>query len=219
MNILMKFNKNHLFIVLGTIFVILFFYLNRHHHLSMVMQSYGSTGFFAAILIMTLMCLTPIPTEGLLLVYFNVYGAIIGIILAWTGYLASTIIIFIIARYIGTNFIRNKVSKHRFETVDGWISEKGITGIMIVRILPIPAFIVNAVLGTMPSISFTRYFVTALIAIMPYYLTSSSLYLGITSSNHKTILIGIAIMIAMWLIGLKFKKANQINNSLDFDQK
>lgn len=215
----MKFNRNHLLIAIGTIIVIFVFYVNRHHHLSHLMQSYGSTGVLAAILIMAMMCLTPIPTEGLLLVYFNVYGALMGILYAWSGYLISTLIIFVISRYIGTNFIRNRVSQTRFETVNGWIGEKGIFGILIVRILPIPAFIVNAVLGTMPSISFTRYFLTAAVAIMPYYITSSSLYLGITGANYKTLFIGIALMIIMWLIGLKFKKANQITSNLDLDQK
>lgn len=202
----MKFNQKNLLIGLIIIGVIAFFYFNRDHHLSAFIQSNGSTGILAAILIMTLICLTPLPSEGLLLVYFNVYGVMMGTVYAWTGYVLSTILIFVVSRYISTNFIRNRIARSRFKAVDRWIGERTIFGLLVVRILPIPAFIVNSVLGTMPSVSFLKYWLTAIVAILPYYIMSSCLYLGITSSHYTILFVGAFILIVMWLLSLKFRR-------------
>lgn len=205
----MKFNKSYIFIGLGVIGVVLFFYYNRHHDLSHAIQSYGQTGIFAAILMMTILFLTPIPSEGLLLIYFNVYGVFLGLVYAWTSYLISVILIFILARYVSTSFIRRTIKSSRFETVERWLKEKGIVGLLIVRMLPIPAFVVNCVMGAMPTIDFLRYFVTAVISIIPYYVTSSLLYFGITTFNYKVLLAGIPILLGAWWLGVKIKKMNQ----------
>ncbi|HSU78975.1 MAG TPA: VTT domain-containing protein [Candidatus Angelobacter sp.] len=205
----MKFNKNYIFITIGIVCILLFFYFNRHHTITHFVQSYGSTGIFAAIFMMTLLFLTPIPSEGLLLIYFNVYGVIWGLVYAWVSYIISVLLLFIVARYLFTNFIRRTIKSSRFETVDRWLTKKGLIGLIIARLLPIPAFIVNCVMGAMPSIRFVPYFASAIVAIIPYYVTSSLLYLGVTSANLKVLLIGIPILIGAALIGRYVKKLNQ----------
>lgn len=204
-----KFNKNYIFITVGIVCILLFFYFNRHHKITHFVQSYGSTGVFAAILMMTLLFLTPIPSEGLLLIYFNVYGVVWGLVYAWTSYIISVLLLFVVARYLFTNFIRQNVKSSRFETVDRWLKKKGLMGLIIARLLPIPAFIVNCVMGAMPSIRFVPYFISAIVAILPYYVTSSLLYLGFTSANLKVFLIGIPILIGAGFIGRYVKKLNQ----------
>ena len=208
----MKFNKSTILVGLGAIGVILFFYYNRHHALTHAIQSYGSTGIFAAILMMTLIFLTPIPSEGLLLIYFNVYGVFLGLFYAWTSYVLSVLLLFVIARYLVTNYIRRSIKSSRFETVERWLNDKGVLGLIIVRMLPIPAFIVNCVMGAMPSISFLRYFLTAIIAIIPYYVSSSLLYFGITTYNYKVLFIGIPVLLGAWWLSVKIKKMNQEKN-------
>ncbi|WEG11862.1 VTT domain-containing protein [Pullulanibacillus sp. KACC 23026] len=208
----MKFNKSfksYIIIGLVVIGVVLFFYYDRHHAISHAIQSYGSTGRFAAILMMTLVFLTPIPSEGLLLIYFNVYGIFLGLVYAWISYVISIIVLFVIARYISTNFIRRTIKSSQFETVDRWLNKKGIIGLLIVRLLPIPAFIVNCVMGAMPSVNFYKYFITAIIAILPYYITSSLLYFGFSTSNHYVLIIGFPILLGGWWLGVKIKKMNQ----------
>lgn len=205
----MKSNKSYTFIVLGAVGVILFFYFNRHHHLSHAIQAYGQTGILAAILMMTLIFLTPIPSEGLLLIYFNVYGVALGLLYAWLSYIISVVILFVVARYLSTNFIRRHIKSSRFETVEKWLNEKGVVGLLIVRMLPIPAFVVNCVMGAIPTIDFLKYFVTAIVAIIPYYVTSSLLYFGITSFSYKILLLGIPILLGAWWLGYKIRKMNQ----------
>ncbi len=208
----MKFNKTHFIIVIGAIGVVLFFYYNRHHELTHAIQAYGSTGRVAAILMMTLIFLTPIPSEGLLLIYFNVYGVFMGLVYAWTSYVISVVLLFLGARYLLTTFIQKTINPSRFETVEKWLNEKGVLGLLIVRMLPIPAFIVNCVMGAMPSVRFSLYFVTAIVAIIPYYVSSSLLYLGISTYNYKIALIAIPILLGAWLITRKIKQMNHDKN-------
>lgn len=205
----MKFNKSYLVFGIGVIGVVLFFYYNRNHAITHAIQAYGSTGVFAAILMMTLLFLTPIPSEGLLLIYFNVYGVWIGLLYAWLSYLISVIILFVVARYTSTNFIRKTISSSRFETVDRWLKKKGFVGLLIVRLLPIPAFVVNCVMGAMPSIDFYGYLFTAIIAIIPYYVSSSLLYLGVSTANYKILLLCIPILLGAWWLAIKIRKMNQ----------
>lgn len=205
----MKLNRKNLLIIFIVAGVVAFFYFNRHHRLSAFIQSDGSASILAAILAMALMCLTPLPSEGLLLVFYNVFGIVMGSIYAWSGYVLSTLLIFVVARYFSTNFIRKKIANSRFEAVDRWIGERSIAGLLIVRILPIPAFIVNCVLGTMPSVSFLKYWFTAIVAILPYYITSSCLYLGVTTAHYSIILIGAFVGLIMWFIGWTFKRKNR----------
>lgn len=209
----MNFIKKHTGLTLFLILAALFIYFNRHHHhhLSQAIKSYGSEGIVAAILVMMIMCLTPIPTEGLLLVYYNVYDPIMGTFYAWFGYLLSTLILFVVSRYIGKNYIQSRVSKLHtyYETVERWIIERKSFGVLVVRTLPIPAFIVNLILGTMVSINFLTYFWTAVIAILPYYIYSGCLYYGITGANYISIGIGLVVLILMWFIGYRFRKLSK----------
>ncbi|HET7580859.1 MAG TPA: VTT domain-containing protein [Bacillales bacterium] len=202
-------NKKNMILAVIVIGVILFFYFNQHHHLSRMIESQGLAGIAAAIFMMMVMCLTPIPSEGLLLVIFNVYGVVMGSLYAWIGYQISTLLIFVVTRYISTNFIRAKIAGSRFETVDRWIGERNTVDLLIVRVLPIPAFIVNCVLGTIPSISFFKYWLTAAVAILPYYIWSSCLYYGFTDANYLILIVGLLLFGLMGCISYIMRKRNR----------
>jgi uncharacterized membrane protein YdjX (TVP38/TMEM64 family) len=65
--------------------------------------------------------------------------------------------IFYLARYFGQGFFKQLITPDRFDTVDHWIRKKRSLGLLIARILPIPAFAINYIAGVMPSVKLWPY--------------------------------------------------------------
>ncbi|MDP9728237.1 TVP38/TMEM64 family protein [Alicyclobacillus tolerans] len=165
-------------------------YADRHHQLSNILKSWGWLGIGAAILLMVFFCMTPIPSEGLLVMYLKVYGIGWGIFYAWLGSTLSALLIYILARTLGVPVIRRFVSEEKWQQVNGWVERKGGLGLLFARLLPIPAFVVNYAAGMMSSVSLWTYVWTAAISIVPYYIGVSLVYAGIMG-NNLYLLVGI----------------------------
>jgi uncharacterized membrane protein YdjX (TVP38/TMEM64 family) len=186
--------------------IVLFFYLDRNDQLSIIIRAWGLGGILFAILLMAALCMTPIPSEGLLFLMFKVFGIYQGIVYAWLGSLISSVVIFYLARYWGQSFFRNMITHERFEIVDHWIHGKGAIGLLIARLLPIPAFAVNYIAGVMPSVRFWPYMWTAGLAIIPYYLGTMLDYLGVAKSTWLWLAVGGCIIIVLWAISYRLMK-------------
>jgi uncharacterized membrane protein YdjX (TVP38/TMEM64 family) len=155
-------------------------------------------GICIVIVVMALICVTPIPSEGLLILILKIYGTWFGILYAWFGSLASTLLVFMIARYVGANVLQSLITPQRFSQVDRWIQRRGTIGILIVRLLPIPGFLTSYILGTMPSIRLWAYVWTAAISIIPYYVGVTFIFLGIFSHGVHWIAIGMVGLALLW---------------------
>ncbi len=188
-------------LVLGLILVAGFLYLDRDNHISKLVHSSGSGSVVAAILIMTVASLTPLPTEGVLLMCLKIYGATFGMIYAWTGFILGSLIAFWIARTFGSELVRSWVSRERFNTVNLWVTRRGTFGLLIVRLSPIPAFLVNYVAGILPSVSLWNYLWTSVVGIIPYYLGITLIFLGVARRDLITVSASVIGVLLIWLIG------------------
>ncbi|KLU60763.1 TVP38/TMEM64 family inner membrane protein YdjZ [Peptococcaceae bacterium CEB3] len=186
------------------IFVILilaFFYFDRTNQISLMIQSLGPLGLVLAVLLMAAVCLTPIPSEGIVVLFLKIYGVYLGTFVAWFGSCVSALIIFAIARYYGRMFIARFVTAENFKMVDNWVKRKGTVGLLIARLLPIPAVIVNYVAGGLPSIKLWPYFWTAAVSIIPYYIGTALVFLGVSKELWTWLMVGGAAILAFWGIG------------------
>lgn len=179
--------------VLLTLLAAMFLYFDRGNEISSLIQSWGPWGIFLAVFLMAALFMTPVPSEGLTILYLKIYGVYLGTFYSWIGSVISSIAFFYLARIYGQKFIKKIISKEKFEAVDNWINEKGILGLLIARFLPIPAFFVNCIAGIMSTVKLWPFVWTAAIAIIPYFIGVALIFEGASKGTYKFIIIGIFI--------------------------
>ncbi len=177
-------------VLLGVALLFFLLYFDRHNRISHMIQSFGTLGIILAILFMMILCMTPIPSEGLLVMYMRVYGLGMGIIYSWIGSTLSMLVIYLIAKYFGRPMLQKVVSPNRFDQVNEWVRRHGTIGLLAARLLPIPAFVINYAAGLIPAVGFWNYAWTGALSILPYYLGAAFLYVGV-STNWKWILVSV----------------------------
>ncbi len=189
--------------VYGTVLLLalLVIYLDRTGIISTTVRRMGPGGVVIAILLMLVVCLTPVPSEGLLIIYLKVYGVWWGVFYSWIGAVLSTMIVFPIARTYGQAALRRFANEATFAEINGWVSRKGSIGLLVARLLPLPGFAVSYVAGILPSIRFWDYVWTAGVSLIPYYTGAALVFLGITSKLTVTAVIGILALGAFWVVG------------------
>ncbi|VBB08276.1 Hypothetical protein LUCI_3547 [Lucifera butyrica] len=194
-----------LFLVL-IICVATFFYFDRRDEISYVIRAWGFRGIIIAIVLIGLISTTPIPTESLMVLYLKIYGLYLGILYSWIGFIIGSLIIFIIARGYGQALVRKLIAADQINTVDSWVKRKGTMGLLIARLLPVPAFAVNYIAGVMPSMKLWPYLWTAIISMVPYYVSTGFIYLFATRKAWQWLILGSLIMIIFWSLSFALNK-------------
>lgn len=182
----------------GIVAVVLFFYYDRHNTLSTIFRSWGILGIVVAILFMAVLCITPVPSESLLILYMHVYGVAWGVLYSWIGSIVSSLIVFGVARVLGKPFLKSALHDSRFGTIVQWIDSKGTAGLLIVRLLPIPGFLVSYVVATMPSVGLWRFVWTAAVTVVPYYTGAALIYQGVATHLVYWIVAGVSALGVFW---------------------
>ena len=201
-----------LFSVIAFFSVVAFYLADRSGELSLWIRSAGSFGVFLAIGLMALWCVTPVPSEGLLLVFLRVYGLAGGLIYAWIGFMISTMLVYWIARSMRTlERDQKKRMPLAFRAAMTFIESSGSLGLLMARLLPIPAVVFNYAAGLLPSITLFPYVWTAAVSILPYYLMAVLLYVGVTTGVWGIALVsGVPILFVFWMGRNVRKRLDQI---------
>ena len=183
-----------------------FFYLDRRNEISVIIREWGLWGVAFAIFLMVALCMTPISSEGLVVVLLKIYGVYQGVFFAWLGSTLSAVAIFIIVRVFGQTLMQKLISPERFKVVDNWVKGKGSLGLFMARLLPIPAFAVNYIAGAMPSMKLWTYLWTAALAMIPYYVGTALVFLGVARETWIWLVLGLAALIVFWGTGYVLNK-------------
>lgn len=211
MIVVRKYGWFSLIILIIIICIVVFFYFDRQNEISNIILAWGFWGAIIAILLMGVMCMTPIPSEGLLILYLKIYGIYLGILYSWVGSIIGSLAIFIIARNYGQELMQKKIRPEQIKVVDSWVNEKGSLGLLIARLLPIPAFVVNYIAGVMPSMKLWSYLWTAAISMAPYYISTGMVFIGVTRKSWLWLIWGGIVLIL-------FSSIKYINNKRKFLQ-
>jgi len=198
---ILKYGWTGLIIAAFIVLIAIFFYLDRRNELSVIIRAWGLWGVVFAIFLMAAMCMTPIPSEGLVVLYLKIYGVYQGVFLAWFGSTLSALAIFIIVRVYGQTLMKRLISPERFNVVDNWVKGKGSMGLFVARLLPIPAFAVNYIAGAMPSMNLWTYLWTAALAMIPYYVGTALVFIGVARETWIWLVLGIVALILFWGTG------------------
>ena len=178
------------------LFAAIFLYFDRGNGISVLIQRWGVMGIILAVLLMAAIFMTPVPSEGLVIIYFKIYGVYFGTLYSWIGSIIGSLALFIFARFYGQNIVAKLITKERFEIVNTWVAEKGTFGLFIARLLPIPTFFANFIFGIMPSIKTWPYLWTTSISIIPYFVGMAMIFMGIDKGTKLWLILGIVIGVA-----------------------
>jgi len=201
-----KYGWTGVLIVAFVLLIAAFFYLDRRNELSVIIREWGLWGVAFAIILMAALCMTPIPSEGLVVLYLRIYGIYQGIFFAWLGSILSAMAIFIIVRVYGQTLLKKLISPERFMVVDNWVERKGSLGLFVARLLPIPAFAVNYIAGAMPSMNLWTYLWTAALSMIPYYVGTALVFLGVARETWIWLVLGLVALVLFWGTGYVLNK-------------
>jgi uncharacterized membrane protein YdjX (TVP38/TMEM64 family) len=174
-------------------------YFDRHNAISSWVVSLGPIGIVFSILIMAIFCMTPVPSEFLLLMDMRIYGVWSGIGIGWVGSILGSLAIFSVSRSFGRTLIGRFVAPGHLEAVEAWVVRWRLLGLLGARLLPIPSFAVNYALGVLRNVSFWHYLWTAGVTVIPYYVCTGLLYIGIFSRWTVWSIIGLLSLAAVWI--------------------
>ena len=185
--------------VIGMAMVGLFIYFDRRDELSLSLRNLGVWGVVASILLMAILCVVPVPSEFLLLMDMRVYGVWWGACYAWIGSILGAVLILIVARSVGRPLLESFVAPERYERVNSWVKDKGWPGLLMARLLPLPASVINYLAGLVRSVSPWHYTWTAAVSIIPYYVGAALLYMGIFTKFAVWLFVGAFVVIGFWI--------------------
>ncbi|CAA7603221.1 SNARE associated Golgi protein [Acididesulfobacillus acetoxydans] len=186
-------------LAIGILLIAAFLYLDRCQAVSDIIRSTGWLGVVTAVTLITVLSMTPIPTESLTIMCFKSYGIGWGIFYSWLGSTLSALLIFALIRGIGEPLFLKANSHQKFRQVDAWVSRKGTAGLLIARLLPLPAFLVNYITALLPAVRFWDYLWTAAVTIIPSYLMTAMVFAGVATKFRIWLWAGILGMILIWL--------------------
>lgn len=187
-----------LLLVMGLLLTVAFLYIDRHQAISDIIRSKGWLGIVVAIVLIALISMTPIPTESLTVMCLKAYGIGWGTFYSWVGSTLSAVAIFWLVRSIGEPLRQKVISHESFKQVNEWIIGKGSIGLLIARLLPLPAFIVNYITAVIPAIRFWGYLWTAALTIIPSYLVTAMIFMGVTAKLRIWLVVGGLGMVLIW---------------------
>lgn len=184
---------------IGLVLIGLFIYFDRRDQVSLMLRNWGIWGVIGSIVLMTVLCAVPVPSEFLLILDMRVYGVWWGIFYAWVGSILGAAAILIVTRWIARPFLDSMFRHERYEQVNEWVRTRGPLGLLMARLLPLPASVVNYIAGLVHSVGPWNYIWTAAVSIIPYYLGAALIYLGIFSKFVVWLFVGGLVVVTFWI--------------------
>lgn len=180
---------------------LVFFIADRQGTLTDYLRHAGPLGAFAAIALVALLCMTPFPSEGFVLMCLKVYGIWWGLGYALIGCLLGTAITYVLSRQLSPFWVRRLSTSTNLQYMENWLSGAGTWRILLLRLLPLPGIVVNYALGMFSPVSFVTYMWTAGVSILPYYLATAFVFEGVSKGSWLPYLLALGMLMAMAVSG------------------
>lgn len=199
-------------LAVGLLLVVGFFYLDRHNRIGRLIQSAGPFAVIASIVLMCIFCMLPVPSEFLIILNMKVFGVWWGVLYSWAGSLSGSIAVFLFARYIARDLLKRFIAEEHMRKVETWISQRGVMGLILVRIIPVPFIVVNYTAGVVRDISLWNFTWTSTVGGIPYYLAAGLLFLGFSKKLVVWLFVGGTAVLAIWLVGYMYRRKTKVKD-------
>ncbi|MDP3285000.1 MAG: TVP38/TMEM64 family protein [Desulfobacterales bacterium] len=179
-------------------------------------NSIQSIGLWAPALYILLYTLAPVlflPGLPITLVGGILFGPFWGVIYTIFSATAGACLAFLVARYVGRDWVSGKFKSPRWRKLDEGVERQGWKVVAFTRLIPLfPFNLLNYAFG-LTKIGFIPYAVTSFICMLPaciaFIVFSSSLFDIIKGKISPTFIIGISLIIAVSLIPVFYRYYKQ----------
>ena len=182
----------------------------------------ASTGYWAPVIFIVLYTAAPalfLPGLPLTILGGILFGPIWGVVYTITGATAGACVAFLVARYLGRDWIRAKLTAPRWQKLDEDVARNGWKVVAFTRLIPLfPFNLLNYAFG-LTNIRFGHYAITSFICMLPatiaFISLSSSLGELIKGQISREFIIGITLVVLLSLLPIlwKRKQAKRRENS------
>lgn len=184
-----------------TVLLIVFLHYDRSNKISHLIQSTGPFGIAIGTALMALISLLPVPAEFLMIMFMKIFGPWWGMLYSWAGSMIAAILTFYLARHYGRRLLKTFVSEERLSQVSRWIGDRGVIGLLLSRIVPLPFIVVNYTAGISKSVKPWNYIWTSAIGGIPYYVGAALVFLGVSKRYMLWLIIGGCAVLIIWILG------------------
>lgn len=157
------------------------FYLTDYIHLYSL-YSHLNRG-HVALTLLVFLCTLPIMIGYSISLYYcgYVYGFPHGWIPAFSGATAGSILVYLVARYFCSDFVRRRYgSGDMMQGIERAIGRKGFLMMWLIRLSPYPFGWVSTIMGVIPSVTFGKYLSSTVLSLPK---TLFHIYIGSTLSS------------------------------------
>lgn len=194
-------------LLLGAAIAAGFLYWDRTGAITrMIMNSGPWLASFLGILLMTIFCIIPVPSEFLIIILMRVFGAWQGALYSWGASMIGAIVTFVLARRFGGRLLQKFITPQRFDQVSEWIGDRGRIGLILARIVPLPFIVVNYTAGVVKTVRVWDYIWTSAIGGIPYYVGFALVFLGVSEHITAWLTVGGILMLIVWLGGYLYNR-------------
>ncbi len=200
-----------LLIALSLIGLITFWLMYRYNifekfqdgtQIKLFVESYGVTGPIIIILLMvTAILVSPLPSAPIAIAAGAAYGHLWGGITVLTGSVAGATAAFLIARYLGFEYVEKIAKNHLPEKF--YNSQNTLTAIVLVsRLMPFLSFDIISYAAGLTPLRFWRFLIATVIGILPasFFLA----HVGSELATNELDRIALALAVLAGLTGLSF---------------
>ncbi|WP_297436062.1 TVP38/TMEM64 family protein [uncultured Clostridium sp.] len=208
--------KQFILLVLAITIILLFLLMYQYNvniksiftgeQIKIYILSFGIIGPLIVILICIIAEITTIiPSFLVVFAATAIYGWEISALITWIGYTIGAGVGFMIAKFLGREFVEKLEGKGKLSKLDKFLGNEGFKTIFIARLLPFIPFNLTSYLAGLSSISFKSFILGTAIGQIPGTIAFAVLgefFIG----DIKYAFLGITIFISLILISMMFKK-------------
>jgi uncharacterized membrane protein YdjX (TVP38/TMEM64 family) len=160
-----------------------------------------------SMMLVTAFSILPIPAEVFMFRNLHAYGVLPGTVLNWSGALLGAEILFLFTRFVRISIARTSKFSYPYRLFS---REQGklqkIWGLILVRVLPVPAKAVDITAGIIRTITWWEFTWTTAVGMIPYQLFMILIYHGWQARSFYMLLVVTIIIVCSFVILLRMRK-------------
>jgi uncharacterized membrane protein YdjX (TVP38/TMEM64 family) len=163
-------------------------------------RNLGVLGSFIGIAMQTLANILPVPGEFISIALMEIYGPVLGGLLAWIGGVAGAVGALCLTKWIAKSFF-SSMAKPYLDKMEQFMNKRGNMGLLLIRFVPlVPYHLVNYAAGVL-NVRFWSFVWTTAIGIAPFHIAMSCIFAGVRNGSWIWGTAGIGVAALLVCVG------------------
>ncbi|OIK13016.1 hypothetical protein BIV60_15170 [Bacillus sp. MUM 116] len=165
----------------------------------------GVYGILLGIMIQTVVNIIPAPGEFVSIFLIQLYGPVAGGFYSFIGGVLGALLAYQLSNWIARPIIE-PMAKPYLEKIDRWLQKRGDFGLLFIRFVPlVPYHFINYAAGIL-RVNKKAFIWTTALGILPYTISVSSIFAGLSFGKFLPFIIGGGIFIVSSVLSIVLRK-------------